>query len=510
MAFQIPTPQQIASATGGGFTGYSQPSGTFVKPRPTNTQSLVDNAIAQSGGPKGSFMGAAPTQPTQSTTVQAPPKISVDAPVNLAGFTPEQIRLFNAANQLGTGVKAIGVSELGQDTTVANVPPQPNFVPASTQGILEQIATDTPEQLGLKADKSGIVSSIEKLLAQQGTEGARRSELEIAGGIPELQSQLNEINKQITAIETDAFGAEMKAEDRLAPQFAISGEQAAIQRQKSVRIFGLAAASTALQGNLALAKDNVDRAIDAEFSPLEKRLDFQTLLLDLNRDDMTAAQQKKADALAVSIAKQKEDNAAARDEKNAIYDVMLTAAENGANNTTLNKILNSDSREAALSAATGAGIFIEPSGGTQGQIGISPITGKPFTEGQSQAAQFASRISNSETILSDGKGIHTPFVPDFLKSQDRRLFEQAENNFITAVLRRESGAAIAPEEYVTARLIYIPQATDGDEVLAQKLRARQIALTGMRNESVGAFDQLEGGLPQGGSLLGFNPESFFD
>lgn len=123
--------------------------------------------------------------------------------------------------------------------------------------------------------------------------------------------------------------------------------------------------------------------------------------------------------------------------------------------------------------------------------GISPITGKPFTGEQSKAATFASRVNNAEQVLSGGRGKFLPLVPKFLRPQDRREFEQAENNFITAILRRESGAAIAPSEFADAREVYIPRATDDVNVLKQKAQNREIALQGLINESVGGFEQIQ-------------------
>jgi hypothetical protein len=123
--------------------------------------------------------------------------------------------------------------------------------------------------------------------------------------------------------------------------------------------------------------------------------------------------------------------------------------------------------------------------------GISPVTGKAFTDSQAKAGAFASRTEQAEDVLSKDKFIFNPLTPAGLKSEDRRLFEQAENNFITAVLRRESGAAIAPDEYKTAREVYIPRATDPQSVLDQKAATRKIIIQSLKNESVGYYEQLQ-------------------
>jgi len=107
------------------------------------------------------------------------------------------------------------------------------------------------------------------------------------------------------------------------------------------------------------------------------------------------------------------------------------------------------------------------------------------------AATFAQRIGDSEDVLAGGRGKFVPGARGFLKSAARRQFEQAEKNFITAVLRRESGAAISPEEFKDAREVYIPKALDDDETLANKARARAVIQAGMLNEAGGATSLLQ-------------------
>ncbi len=64
-----------------------------------------------------------------------------------------------------------------------------------------------------------------------------------------------------------------------------------------------------------------------------------------------------------------------------------------------------------------------------------------------------------------------------------QLHLQSERNFINAVLRRESGAAISPEEFIQARLQYIPQPGDKPPVLAEKAKNRETVLAGMIREA---------------------------
>lgn len=61
--------------------------------------------------------------------------------------------------------------------------------------------------------------------------------------------------------------------------------------------------------------------------------------------------------------------------------------------------------------------------------------------------------------------------------------EQAQRNFINAVLRRESGAQISDSEFANARLQYFPVIGDTPEVIEQKRRTREDAINSMMIES---------------------------
>ncbi len=105
-----------------------------------------------------------------------------------------------------------------------------------------------------------------------------------------------------------------------------------------------------------------------------------------------------------------------------------------------------------------------------------------------QAATFAKRMKESEEQYGGlmGKGYEPSMIkdsgyfPDILKGSDQRQAENAKRNFISAVLRKESGAAISPTEFSEANKLYFEQAGDDAAVKAQKAQARADALEGMK------------------------------
>ena len=58
--------------------------------------------------------------------------------------------------------------------------------------------------------------------------------------------------------------------------------------------------------------------------------------------------------------------------------------------------------------------------------------------------------------------------------------EQAQRDFVNAVLRKESGAAIGASEFKNAQRQYFPQPGDSKEVIEQKAKNRRTAIQGLR------------------------------
>ena len=118
---------------------------------------------------------------------------------------------------------------------------------------------------------------------------------------------------------------------------------------------------------------------------------------------------------------------------------------------------------------------------------------KPLTEGQAKALAFSSRMESADKVLTDlsSKGLNKTIPGGMgnnmvgsaitsMAPQDQQRLMQAKRNFINAVLRRESGAVIAADEFANAERQYFPQIGEGADVIAQKARERRVAIEGMR------------------------------
>lgn len=118
--------------------------------------------------------------------------------------------------------------------------------------------------------------------------------------------------------------------------------------------------------------------------------------------------------------------------------------------------------------------------------------GPPLTEAQGRIATFADRIAATLPIIEANQSAglsypqnalrNIPVVGNALISNEMQQLDQAQRNFINAVLRRESGAVISPEEFDNAKKQYFPVPGDKPDVLEQKKKNRQDVLEGFARE----------------------------
>lgn len=122
---------------------------------------------------------------------------------------------------------------------------------------------------------------------------------------------------------------------------------------------------------------------------------------------------------------------------------------------------------------------------------------KPLNDVQSKALQFGTRMQTAGAALDKlaAQGVNQPGLikrgadavglgaaANWTQSGEQQQVEQGQRDFINAVLRRESGAAIADSEFANARQQYFPQPGDSPEVIAQKRKNREIATAGVLAE----------------------------
>ena len=113
-------------------------------------------------------------------------------------------------------------------------------------------------------------------------------------------------------------------------------------------------------------------------------------------------------------------------------------------------------------------------------------TGRP-TMGEQTASLYLKRTEASNVTASSFESklasLGSQFdvqMPNLLRTPAGQLYRQAQDEFINASLRRESGAAIQPSEYDRFAKISFVMPGDTKETIAQKQQARQRVIDGFR------------------------------
>lgn len=122
-------------------------------------------------------------------------------------------------------------------------------------------------------------------------------------------------------------------------------------------------------------------------------------------------------------------------------------------------------------------------------------------EGQLASSVFANRVGAANDVLAeleaipdfDPTSLQTAFfeaIPggNLALSDNEQRFAQAKRDFITAVLRKESGAAIGKDEFINEDKKFFPQVGDKPAVLKQKAIGRKRAFDNLKAQSKGVFD----------------------
>lgn len=129
---------------------------------------------------------------------------------------------------------------------------------------------------------------------------------------------------------------------------------------------------------------------------------------------------------------------------------------------------------------------------------------KAPTEFQGKSAGYGARAEQADKIITSLEGNYSPAAINskvsvegtplvggilgaatnkFALSANDQRAEQAQRDFVNAVLRQESGASISASEFDNARRQYFPQPGDSKDVLTQKAQNRKLAIQGFKNSA---------------------------
>lgn len=411
-----------------------------------------------------------------------------------------------------------------------------NLADTSLSGIEKQILS-LREQLRAQtsAEKAKVQGDLEGL--QQGlTDLSNLSTSEIIEKqfekfkIQEKEDALTKIQNEIIA-EREALELGLSMEgQRVSPMALIGRKQRALQEQGLARIGALTAQAEVIAGNLDRAMSKADLFTNAINSDRERQISTLQTLIGLKNDKYLQLSNKEEKQLEAQISTLEKEIEKVEENKNFIMglltdpDTASAALEAGISfldtpetaSKKLNPILVKQQKEktaAKLASENPSNKLLTldeaeeygvPYGTTYGELqgrilNKTASSDDRFKDSQYKAAGFAVRTKQSGSIIESLEGQFMSMnpikflamikLPEFSKPENLKLLEQAQRNFINAVLRRESGAAISPEEFDSARIQYFVQPGDTQAVINQKKQNRNSVIQNLVSEAGGAYTE---------------------
>lgn len=422
--------------------------------------------------------------------------------VDTSATTPQPISPI--PNPVTSQASPIPVSSLTtpSPTPATVTPPTPSTATAGLQGAINASQDQFTQSLTDQANqaKQGFQSAQDaftKALLGQTTQGEATNQA-YAQTVDPAEKALKEINQQILA---DQVATRHQIEDlqKNNPEgFFGTGLQQTIQKiqdEGTRRQADLAVVQLAKQGQYDSAKAIADRAVNALIEKQKNQLQALEFNYQANKDLFTKAEQRQFETaqadrnrqLDFQQYKEKSRFDQIIKQNDPLYQAQLAKTYSDIQNSQANQTLN----------------------------------GKPQTAVQAQVQGYADRTNQSDIILSKlGKNFTgvTSYIggnlPNFLKSSDRQQYEQAQRDFVNAVLRRESGAAISASEFDSAGKQYFPQPGDSQAVIDQKAANRQTVINNLYQQSNVQRATLPGQLVQGNDgkqyLVGDDGQTLLD
>lgn len=375
-----------------------------------------------------------------------------------------------------------------------------------------------------------MVSDTSKLQNALLGEGAFRSQQAEATGLNAANQAAIQKSAEISALGKQAAAAQQEniSQGRQLGSVSsfVAGQGAEIERNRAIKALSLGAELDAIQGNIAVAQSKVDQAVEAQYAPMKQALANKLQMFELNKTlyaQMSDREQKlysRAQAAAEKEQKKLDQDIADKKEiSNLITDAIPNAptsvianakklAESGASKLAVaqalgvyggdylkNELLKEQLKtEKAQRAKIYADMNAKSVTGPIGQISTATdiqnaTANLKLNEGQSKALAFGQRAINADKAMQERLKTYDPTTifsagGRLLNTDNARAFERDLGDFITAVLRKESGATITEDEFNRFIPLYSPQGimTNQTDVVQTNLK-RQGAIDALISEA---------------------------
>jgi hypothetical protein len=238
-------------------------------------------------------------------------------------------------------------SKNSADSLVASLQPLTGSLDTYIQAL-------TPKETQLDQSQNAIIGRINELLPQSGGRQQAAAKEQQNQGIPQLQRQLQDLNNQINignaeyaklAADSEARKSKLEANSQGITTSVLTGQQGAVERQflaeravKAAEQGMRAAQAQAVSGNINTAIQLAQSAVDAKYAPIEDELKIRQAQLQSIQPLLDKQQKQQAQAAQVMLQDRQNKIEAEKEKEKQINQIMVQAAQFGADQQTLNNI----------------------------------------------------------------------------------------------------------------------------------------------------------------------------
>ena len=267
---------------------------------------------------------------------------------NLTAGRPQDFNINSGTLAEGTGDFAIP-----QPDTPTDLPSVIGSIPS-----IEQLLTQFNTPTEAENTQSALQSRIVEALGELGGRSEVQAQEEADRGIPENLRRLRELSGRLTQLQNESLAIplqiQQESQGRGRTAAGVRPIETARLRRNAIQSLSVGAQAQALAGNISLAQQQANRAVDLEFEPLETELQQLQQLYVFNRDELQRIDKKRADELQVRLQERSRVLSDLKEESKLKQNVLLEAARNNASPETLERIREAGTPDEAIALASNA------------------------------------------------------------------------------------------------------------------------------------------------------------
>lgn len=181
------------------------------------------------------------------------------------------------------------------------------------------------------ANEQRSLLSLQNALAGRGTDIAQTEQ---QAGISQKQQDVINLQNQLRSLQNEALAVPMQLQEQVRGQGVttrgIQPLETSALRNNAIQSLTISAQLQAAQGNLALAQQQVERAVNLKYQDIENQIKIREQIYQMNKEQLERIDKKRADALNLAI--KREDQALAEKKANEtkIGELVMNASSQGA------------------------------------------------------------------------------------------------------------------------------------------------------------------------------------